>query len=445
MRQGDKMSKILIENTSVFAGEGLSDGISITVEGRTITSAGSVPDGFQADQVINGQGMLALPGLFNAHCHAAMSLQRGWAEDLPFERWLNERVWVAESALEEEDVYWGAALAACEMVRSGVVGFADHYFWMDQVARVVEESGLKALLAWCHFGLGPDQEVGGATLDTCREFARRWQGAAGGRIRTAMGPHSAYMCAPEVLVAMAGAADALGIGIHLHLAESEEQLQVSRQKYGAGPVAHLHALGLLDRPLLAAHCLVLEEGDLDLLARPNISVAHTPKTYMKLGMAQATVGPLLDHGVRVALGSDGPASNSDLNLLEVMRLAGLREKQDSRDAAALPVGRILELATLAGAEALGFADSGRIQPGAAADLVLLDMSGPHWAPPHDPLAGAVYASHPGDVRHVIVDGQPLLSNGDLLTLDEERIIHEASQRGLRLVGKQMDRMRTYEG
>jgi len=442
------MSKILIENVSALLDDGelkLAAGVEIAVEGHHIAAVGAAPGGFDSDQVIDGTGLLALPGLFNAHCHAAMSLQRGWAEDLPFERWLNERVWVAESALQEEDVYWGAALAACEMIRAGVVGFADHYFWMDQVARVVEESGLKALLAWCHFGLAPDQEVGGTTLDTCREFARRWHGKADGRVRVAMGPHSPYMCSPGVLRAMADAAEAEGVGLHLHLGESVEQLQVSQEKHGASPVAHLHNLGLLERDLLAAHCLVLADGDLELLARPNVTVAHTPKTYMKLGMAQATVGPLLQAGVNVALGSDGPASNSDLNLLEIMRLAGLREKQAQGDAAALPAPRLLRLASHAGANALGFRESGRLRPGARADLILLDTRGPHWAPPHDLLAGAVYASHPADVRHVMVDGRLLLRDGALQTLDEERIIAEASRRGLGLTGRRMDAMRIYRG
>ena len=442
------MSRILIENVIALQDDGalrLSFGVDIAVEGRRFAAVGAAPDGFTPDEVIDGSGLLAMPGLFNAHCHAAMSLQRGWAEDLPFDRWLNERVWVAESALKEPDVYWGAALAACEMIRAGVVGFADHYFWMDQVARVVDESGLKALLAWCHFGLPPDQEVGGTTLDTCREFTRRWHGQANGRVRVAMGPHSPYMCSPEVLTAMAEAADAEGVGLHLHLAESEEQLAVSKEKYGASPVAHLHALGLLDRPLLAAHCLTLAPGDLELLAVPNVSVAHTPKTYMKLGMAHATVGPLLDAGVRVALGSDGPASNSDMNLLETMRLTGLREKQATRDAAALPAPAILGLASRAGAQALGFSDSGWLRAGAAADMILMDTRGPHWAPPHDLLAGAIYASHPADVKHVMVDGRLLLRDGALQTLDEEKIIAEASRRGLALTGRPMGNMRTYSG
>ena len=262
------MSRILIENVNALLDEGelrLVAGVDIAVEGRRIVAVDSAPDGFVPDEVLDGRGLLALPGLFNAHCHAAMSLQRGWAEDLPFDRWLNERVWVAESALKEPDIYWGAALAACEMIRSGVVGFADHYFWMDQVGRVVQESGLKALLAWCHFGLPPDQEVGGATLETCTAFTQRWHGQADGRVRAAMGPHSPYMCAPEVLRAMAEAADALGVGLHLHLAESEEQLRVSLDKHGASPVRHLHDLGLLERPLLC-----LETDALRPLAQPDL-------------------------------------------------------------------------------------------------------------------------------------------------------------------------------
>jgi 5-methylthioadenosine/S-adenosylhomocysteine deaminase len=448
-------SRVLIEHAVVWTGEPDPDhgGVPllpdcpIAVEGDTILAVGDLPAGFCADEVIDATDCVALPGLFNAHCHSPMTLERGWAEDLPFDRWLNERIWVAESALEPEDVHWGAALAACEMIRAGVVGFADHYFWMDQVARVVEQSGMKALLAWCFFGIGKEHEVGGITFDTAREFTRRWHGAADGRIRTALGPHSPYMCPPAVLQQVAGAAGALDAKVHLHLAESDEQLQRSLERHGASPVAHVASLGLMDRPgLLAAHCISLADGDVELLARHRVCVAHTPKTYAKLAMRLTPVGALQRQGVTVALGTDGPASNGDLNMLEVLRLAGLLQKLEQRSAEVLPVAQLLRMGTHAGALALGFDRSGTIAPGAAADIAILDTRAPHWAPRHDVAAGVVYASHPADVRHLLVDGRLLLRNGELLTLDEERIYHEAERRAMRMVGTpKMTKLRSYEG
>ena len=421
-------------------------GVDIEIQGGRIQTVGKVDDQ-RADTVIDGRGLLAVPGLINTHCHAAMTLQRGWAEDLPFPRWLNERIWVAESALEQEDVRWGAALAACEMIRSGTIGFCDHYFWMDEVADIVRQSGMRALLSWCHFGLPPDQEVGGTTLERTATFAKTWHGAADGRIRVALGPHSPYMCSPEVLAQTAELAVELGVGVHLHLAESAEQVQNSVERHGRGPIKLLEHLGLLDLPLLAAHCIAADDEDLALLARPNVVVAHTPKTYMKLAMAMAPLARMLDAGVNVGLGTDGPASNADLNLLEVMRLTGLWQKIDHGRAEAMPMGTLLRLACQGGAAALadGQTPRGRVEAGAAADLMLLDTSGPHWAPGHDPAASLVYASHPSDVRTVICDGRVLMRDGVILTLDEDKIVAEARARGLALVKRGMQRVRKYHG
>ncbi|HIE38947.1 MAG TPA: amidohydrolase, partial [Anaerolineae bacterium] len=346
--------------------------VEIAVEGKTILAVGQAPPDFRPDQVIDGREMVALPALFNVHTHAAMTLERGWAEDLPFDRWLNEKIWVAESALEKEDVYWGAALACCEMVHAGTVGFGDHYFWMDQVARAVEESGMKASLAWCQFGIGAEHEVGGVVLEDTLAFARNWHTAADGRIRCVLGPHSPYMCPPDFLRRVAEAAAELDVGVHLHVAESEEQVRNSLSAHGRTPVAHLAHLGVFDRPTIAAHCIVVDEEDLAILAEKGVHVAHTPKTYMKLAMGMAPLERFLAAGVRVGLGTDGPASNNDLNLLEVLRITGLVHKNRVGDPAAFPHDLLLRLATQGSARALGFAESGVLRPGAPADLVLFD-------------------------------------------------------------------------
>ncbi len=304
---------------------------TLCLEGRTIRAVGEVPPDWQPTLTIDGCRHAALPGFYNAHCHAAMTFERGWAEDLPLDRWFNERIWVAELALTDEDVAWGAALAACEMIRSGCVAFNDHYFYMDRVAEIVERSGMKAALAWCQFGIGADQEVG-ADLAGTLAFVDRWQGRADGRIRTVLGPHSPYVCPPAFLREVAALARERGLPVHLHLAESEEQVTTSRRQHGKTPAAHVADCGLFDGPALVAHALYLAPDDIALLARQRVSVAHCPITYLKLAMGITDLRPLLAAGVNVALGTDGPGSNSDLDMKAVVRFAPLLQKHVTRDA-----------------------------------------------------------------------------------------------------------------
>ncbi|MFP4394029.1 MAG: amidohydrolase [Anaerolineales bacterium] len=419
----------------------------LALEDDAIVAVGEAPADFAPDVVVDGREMIALPAFFNAHAHAAMTLERGWAEDLPFDRWLNEKIWAAESAMTEEDVYWGAALAVAEMIRSGTVGFADHYFWMHQVARVVEESGVKALLAWCHFGLDVEQEVGQVAFEDTVDFVAQWKDAAGGRIHTTMGPHSPYMDAPDVLRRFAAEAQRLGVGAHFHLSESEEQRRNSLERYGKTPVAHVNDLGLFDlpAPTLVAHCNAATEDDMAILAEKGVYVAHTPKTYQKLAMTMPPVLAMREHGVAVALATDGPASNSDLNMLEVMRITGLYQKLAAADPEALPRATLLRMATQIPAAAMGFAASGVLAPGRPADVVVFDATAPHWTPRHDVLAGVVYTAHPGDVAYVWCDGQWLYQRGEFLTLDIDHIRWEAERRAFRMVGAPMRSMRAYRG
>lgn len=304
---------------------------------------------------------------------------------------------------------------------------------------------MKAHLAWCHFGIGTEHELGQKTFEETVAFVERWKGAAEGRIRTAMGPHSPYMDPPEVLCRFVEEAHRIGVGAHFHLSESQEQLENAIALYGMTPVEHVASLGLLDlpEPSLVAHCNVVTQDDLALLAEKGTWVAHTPKTYQKLAMAMPPIVQMLEHGVNVALGTDGPASNSDLNMLEVMRVTGLYQKGAQSDAEAMPRLLLLRLATQAPAKALGFDRSGVLAPGRAADLILLDTTAAHWIPRHDLLAGIVYAAHPSDVAYVWADGRLLYHRGEYLTLDVERIRWEAEQRAFRMVGKPMQSMREY--
>jgi 5-methylthioadenosine/S-adenosylhomocysteine deaminase len=416
----------------------------LLIEGQRITHIGRVPEGTRADDVIDATGHVALPGFFNAHCHSPMTFERGWAEDLPFPRWLNERIWVAESALTPDDVYWGAALAACEMIRSGTVGFNDHYFHMDRVAQAVEESGLKALLAWCVFGIGDDKEIGpGAEAQL--DFSLQWQNGARGRIHTCLGPHSPYVCPPEFLTRVVELASRHALPIHLHVSESREQAENSRQRHGMTPVEQLHKLGVFDHHTIAAHCLALTDTDMAILADKGVFIARTPITYMKLAMPVRTpVTSLHAAGItRVALGTDGPASNADMDLFAMIRQQVLLEKYSQENPEALPGDSALRMATQNGAQAMGFAESGILAEGRPADLILVDFNRPHLRPRHDLIANLVHSAKGADVSHVIVDGKLLMRDHALLTLDEERILYEAERRAFRMVGQEMKQVREY--
>src|SRR5713226_8399982 len=298
---------------------------NIAIEGRAVRAIGEAPADFRPDEIIDGYNHLAMPGFFNAHCHSPMTFERGWAEDLPLDRWFNERIWVAESALTSDDVYWGAALAACEMIRTGTVAFNDHYFYMDRVAEVDAQSGMKATLTWCQFGIGEAKEVGADLVGTLA-FVDRWQGGAGGRLRTVLGPHSPYVCPPAFLREVATLAREHQVPVHIHLAESPEQMENSLRAHGLTPTAHLQACGLFDGPCVAAHALYLTAEDVAILARHAVTVAHCPITYMKLAMGVGDLRPLLAAGVNVALGTDGAGSNSDMDMKAVIRFAPLLQK-----------------------------------------------------------------------------------------------------------------------
>ncbi|MBC7251868.1 MAG: amidohydrolase [Anaerolineae bacterium] len=442
------MSRVLIKNADVITLDGPDEvlrGTDIAIADGIIEAVGTAPADFVPDEVLDATDQVVMPGFFNAHTHAPMTLVRGWAEDLPLDRWFNERIWVAESALTEEDVYWGAALAAAEMIRSGTVGFADHYFWMDRVAEVVEQSGLRATLAWCVFGLGAEQEIGGTTLEMTVDFVQRWQGAGDGRIRTVLGPHSPYVCPADFLARVAEKAAELGVGVHLHVAESKEQVENSLGQHGRTPIAHLAHLGIFDVPAIAAHSIYVNDEDLSILAAKGVSVASCTGCYMKLGMGVPRLPEMLSRGINVALGTDGTASNNNLDMLEEARLAALMHKNAHQDPQLLPGDLVLRLATQNSARAMGFPRSGVIAPGYAADLVVFDFHQPHLRPRHNLIANVIYAAQAGDIRHLMVAGRWLMRDRELLTLDEERIMYEAERRAWRMVGEELHVVREYKG
>jgi 5-methylthioadenosine/S-adenosylhomocysteine deaminase len=393
--------------------------VHIAVEDGVITHVSeSLPPG-SFDREIAGQDQLVMPGWINAHTHLAMVLLRGYADDLPLGRWLKEHIWPLEEKLTEEDVYWGSLWGIAEMIRSGTTCFADMYFHMDAVARAVKESGMRALLA---YGMIAPQagERAERELAITRAFIERFHETSQGRIRTAIGPHAPYTCHPAVWDGALEMARARGLLIHTHLAETKDEVENALADWKKTPVEYLESLGVFEVPVLAAHCVHVSERDIRILAERGVRVVHNPTSNLKLASGFAPIDKLVDAGVTVAIGTDGAASNNNLDLLEEIRLAALLQKGILGDATALSAWEALQMGTKQGAQALGWKELGAIDVGRRADLVILDLDRPHWVPNYDPVSNLIYAAQAADVRTVIIDGRIVMRDREIQTFDEER-------------------------
>ena len=392
----------------------------LAVDGATIVAVGIAPPGFEPDERLDLGGRVVMPGLYNAHTHAAMVFARGYAEDLPLDRWFNDGIWRLESALTPDMVYWGTMLAIVEMIRGGVVGFADHYFHMDRVAQAVTESGLRANLAWAVFGT--EAEEVGITIPETVHFVREYDGAAEGRLRAMFGPHSPYQCPDAFLARTAAVAVREGIGIHIHVAETKAQVAASLAAYDMTPIEFLMHRGLFETHTLAAHAIHASDLDLEMLARKHVNVVQCPSTHMKFAMGVTRVPDMLALGINVALGSDGAGSSTALNLWRELRLAVLTQRQAHADPTLLGGFQALRLATANGARALSFDRAGALAPGYAADLIVVDTQAAHFQPIHDLAAALAWCTEPGDVSDMMVAGRWLMRGRKLLTVDELEIL-----------------------
>lgn len=428
---------MLIHNASIIPMTDFDHCISkgyILIEGSRVTAVGegSAPPG-RYDQILDAGNLLAIPGFINAHTHAAMTLFRGYADDLPLMEWLEQKIWPLEAKLTGECVYWGTMLALVEMIKSGTTCFMDMYFFMEDVARAVLQSGIKAVLSRGMIGFGPGSEL---AISESRDLVRNWEGAGEGRIKIVLGPHAPYTCPPEYLEKVMTLADELKVGLHIHLAETAGEVAESQKMYGKSPVAHLESLGIYSYPVLAAHCVHLSEEDISILAAAGVAVVHNPESNMKLASGIAPIPQMLSRGITVALGTDGASSNNNLDMLQEMRTCALLHKVSTGDPTVVPAYQALQMATSNGARALRLEDVGQIAPGKKADIILIRKDAAHFVPHHDLIANLVYAGQAADVDTVIVDGQIIMQDRILTTLDEAEILRQAQLAAARLVAEQ---------
>ncbi|WP_251331224.1 amidohydrolase [Haloplanus pelagicus] len=383
--------------------------------------------GLDGDEELDASDGLVIPGLVNAHTHVAMTLLRGHADDKPLDTWLREDIWPVEAALEPADIEAGAALGVLEMIRSGTTTFADMYFEIDRTADVVERAGLRAVLGHGAIAAGKAAAEARDDVEESIAMARELDGAADGRISTAVMPHSLTTVTPELLeLAAEGAADA-GVPVHYHANETVDEVDPIVAERGQRPLEWAQDLGLCDDSAFLAHGVHLDDAEMALLAETGTGVVHCPASNMKLASGMAPVQRLLDAGVSVGLGTDGAASNNDLDLFDELRDAAMLGKLAADDASAVAAPDAVRMATAGGASVLGL-DAGRIEPGAAADLAVLDLDLPHLTPRHDLVSHLAYAAKGSDVRHTVCDGTVLMRDREVLTLDEAAVMERAEKR-----------------
>lgn len=393
---------------------------AIAIKDDVIVAVGPQPEilpRFLPTKQLVYQEDIILPGVINAHTHAAMTCFRGLADDLPLEIWLNEHIFPAEQHISRDLVYWGTKLAIAEMLLSGTTTFCDMYLFADAVAQAAREAGIRAVVGEVLYDF-PSTNYGNVEngLKFTETLLQTWQHDP--LIHVAVQPHAVYTCSPDLLSKCGALAERFNARLIIHLAETHQEVADCRQQYGATPVAHLHNLGILNPRLVADHGVVLSQSDQELLAAQGVSVVHCPESNMKLASGVAPIVELLNLGVNVALGTDGCASNNNLDMFQEMDTAAKLHKVHHLDPTVLPAPAVLGLATRGGAQALNLQQHlGSLEPGKQADLVVINGDQPHLIPLYNPYSQLIYAASGADVRTVLIAGQVVVQDRRLLTLD----------------------------
>lgn len=415
--------KILLKNATLLPEYGYgSKTVNVLVEDRKITEITENTIKITADQTVDCQENLLMPGFYNAHCHAAMTLFRGYGEDLPLRRWLEERIFPAEDRLTSESVSVASRLAIAEMLRNGVVSFSDMYMFEEETAEAVLDTGIKANLSRCIVSFDPSADMkNDFRLQEALALAEKYHGRENERLKIDLSLHAEYTNVPHACEYVGKVAKDRGMLMQLHLSETEKEHCECIARHGKTPTAFFNDLGVFDAPTLAAHCVWVDDNDIAILAKKGVTAVHNPISNLKLGSGVMPLRRMLDAGVRVALGTDGVASNNRLDLLREYQTAAILHKGVSRDPASITARELLPLATKNGAMAQGRNDCGTLAVGSCADLILIDRHAIHNVPCYDEYAMLAYSAAASDVKMTMVDGRILYQNGEYTSIDEERL------------------------
>jgi 5-methylthioadenosine/S-adenosylhomocysteine deaminase len=410
----NKKQEIIEDGALAIVGDSI-----VAVEKRSV-----LRERIEAREKLDASGCLVMPGLINLHTHAAMTCFRGLADDLPHEEWLHEHIFPAEAEhVSEETVYWGTMLAVVEMLKSGTTTFCDGYFYEDGAARAVAASGIRAILSQGVIDFPapgvPDPRI---NVKAAEAFVLRWQGKLP-HLMPSIFCHSPYTCSPETLTRAKEVCRQHDILFQIHLAETMNEVEEVRKRYGRNPVDHLKALGLLDSKTICHHAVWVTDEELELLAQNGVGVSHNPESNMKLASGVAPVPKMLARGIKVGLGTDGCASNNNLDMFQEMDTAAKLHKVHWGDPTLCSAVQIATMTSSGGASALGMrGELASLKPGKKADIITIDLNQPHLTPMYEPYSHLVYAARGADVRDVIIDGRLVMRQRKLLHIDEEEIM-----------------------
>lgn len=424
---------IIIKDTIIIGNE-IKKG-SILIEDDKIINLNQDLNSRDADIVIDGEGKVLIPGLVNTHTHLSMTLMRGLADDLFLDTWLNDHIWPTEANLNGDHCYAGAKLACLEMIKSGTTTFNDMYFYMDFVAKAVDESGIRGNISHGMLDMG-DEEKRKSEYKETTKIIDKFHNTADGRIKVSLGPHAPYTCSTELLNWVRKKADQNYLRVHIHVSETESEVKQIIDTHQCRPFEYLDKIGFLKNDVLAAHAVWLSNSEMGIIKEKEVKLSHNPVSNMKLASGISPVAEMMDKGINISLGTDGAASNNNLDMLEEMKIAALQQKVNTLNPTVLTAEEVFKMATINGAKALGMDhEIGTIDVGKKADLVLVDMKTPHLTPYRHPISHMVYSANGGDVDTVICNGQILMLEKELLTMDEQAVMDLATEAASDLLSK----------
>jgi len=416
---------------SMVDGEEPVDDARVVISGDKIKEVSvshnnSLPE---TNEIVYAKDAIILPGLINTHCHSPMALFRGMADDLPLKSWLYEHIFPAEAKyISPDTVYWASLLASVEMIASGTTTCIDGYFFADEIVKALHKSGMRALVAQGVIDFpAPGVPDSKKNLDVASAFLQRWMHFSD-RIIPGIFCHSPLTCSEKTLLEARDISTQFDFPLQIHLSETREEVGEIKQKSSLRPVFYLDELGLLNRHLIAAHAIYLNEEEIDLLAEKKVKIAHCPESNMKLGSGVAPIAQMLEKGIAVSIGTDGCASNNNLDLFAEMDTTAKLAKVANLDPAIIDARTVLAMATIGGARAIGLENRiGTIEPGKKADIIIVDAHSPHMTPMYNPYSQLVYSATGGDVRDVIINGNIVYRDRRFTNLDSAEIMDEVTR------------------
>ena len=401
---------------------------SLLIKDDLIAEIADSIDEANVDKIIDAEGKILLPGLINTHTHLSMTLFRGLADDLSLDSWLNDHIWPMEANLNGDYCYIGALLGAVELIKSGTTTFSDMYFYMEDVARAVEDAGIRAVLSYGMIDFG-DAEKREAEIEENLQLFKSCNGMADGRIKVFFGPHSPYTASEDLLIKVRELADEYNMGIHIHVSETEKEINDSLDEKGLRPFEYLEKIGFLGPDVVAAHCVWLSDEEIKIIKKHDVKVSHNPCSNMKLASGIAPVSKLIENDICVSIGTDGASSNNNLDLIEELKTASLLQKVSTLDPKVLTSDEAITMATIKGAEALGLENEiGSIEVGKKADIILIDTNSANMVPDSSSLSSnVIYSANGSNVDTTICNGKILMENKKLTVLDEQEIYDKAKK------------------